>query len=207
MSELMSDTPDRPAVSRRATVIGLTVGGPTVGSSVTAQEQPKGSGGGTTHTVNMTDSLKFDPESIKIAVGDTVVWKNVGSIAHSVTAYENKIPSDATYFASGGYDSEQAARDGYSADDPDSGSIPGGESYKHTFETTGTFPYFCIPHEAAGMKGEVEVVEQLGGSGGSKPAVPPRAKLVAVATTGGVALVTALAIIFMKFGGSRGDKE
>ena len=31
------------------------------------------------------------------------------------------------------------------------------ESYVHTFETTGTHEYFCVPHEAAGMVGMVVV--------------------------------------------------
>lgn len=61
-----------------------------------------------------------------------------GGIGHSVTAYGDEIPDDAAYFASGGFDSEDAARDAY----PDEGNIPGGESYSHTFETAGTYEYF-----------------------------------------------------------------
>ena len=121
-----------------------------------------GGGGGETHTVDMTDQLVFDPEDITIAPGDTVVWENVGSVGHSVTAYEEQIPDGATYFASGGFDSEQAARDGYPAE----GNIPGGEAYEHTFQTTGTYEYFCIPHETVGMVGTVTVQE--GGAGGGE---------------------------------------
>ena len=32
-----------------------------------------------------------------------------------------------------------------------------GQSYVHTFETTGEHAYVCIPHEAAGMEGTVVV--------------------------------------------------
>ncbi|MFB6354775.1 MAG: plastocyanin/azurin family copper-binding protein [Halobacteriales archaeon] len=113
-----------------------------------------GNGGGSSGpTVDMTDELVFDPKSITVSVGDTVTWENVGSIGHTVTAYEDKIPQGADYFASGGFDSEQAARDAY----PDQGNIPAGESYQHTFETAGEFGYFCIPHELNGMTGTVVV--------------------------------------------------
>ena len=105
-------------------------------------------------TVDMTDSLLFRPETITVSVGDTVVWENVGTIGHSVTAYGEEIPDDASYFASGGFDSEEAARNAY----PD-GDIPGGEAYEHTFEVPGTYEYFCIPHEMSGMIGTVVVEE------------------------------------------------
>ena len=118
-----------------------------------------GSGGGGQPSVDMTDNLVFDPDEITVSVGDTVVWENVGSVGHSVTAYEDDIPDDADYFASGGFDSEEAARDSYRVGDPESGDIAGGDSYEHTFEVAGTYEYFCIPHESAGMTGTVEVEE------------------------------------------------
>lgn len=107
-------------------------------------------------TVEMTDDLVFNPAELPAQPGQTVIWKNVGSVEHTVTAYEDRIPEDAAYFASGGFDSEQAALDAYPAD----GGIAGGESYEHVFETTGTFEYFCIPHEGAGMTGTIEVAEE-----------------------------------------------
>jgi len=110
-------------------------------------------------TVDMTDDLVFDPEEITISVGETVTWDNVGTIGHSVTAYEDEIPGGAEYFASGGFDSQQAAEDAYAPGDTDSGNIPGGETYEHTFETAGTYEYFCIPHEDPGMVGTVVVEE------------------------------------------------
>jgi len=102
--------------------------------------------------VAMTDDLVFDPAEITVSAGETVTWENVGSVPHSVTAYEGEMPDGATYFASGGFDSEEAARNNY----PTEGAIGGDETYEHTFETAGEFQYFCIPHES-GMKGTVVV--------------------------------------------------
>jgi plastocyanin len=107
-----------------------------------------------TSTVDMTDGLAFEPKRIEVEAGTTVTWKNVGAIGHTVTAYEDEIPADATYFASGAFDSQQAAADGY----PDSGNIGEGETYEHTFETKGTYKYYCIPHEMNEMIGYVKVV-------------------------------------------------
>lgn len=106
-----------------------------------------------TDTVDMNDELRFVPERIQVSSGTEVTWENVGSLGHTVTAYEDEIPDDAEYFASGGFDSEEAARDGY----PDEGNVTEGESYSHTFETTGTYKYLCIPHELNGMVGFVKV--------------------------------------------------
>ena len=105
----------------------------------------------TGHTVEMTDSLNFEPETLTVRVGDTVDWVTTGAVAHSVTAYEADLPEGATYFASGEFDSESSARQSY----PE-GSVGRDETYSHTFETAGEFPYFCIPHES-GMVGTVVV--------------------------------------------------
>lgn len=107
-----------------------------------------------TTTVDMTDELTYEPKRIQVSAGSTVTWETVGAVGHTVTAYEDEIPDGATYFASGGFDSEQAARDGY----PDEGNVTEGGSYEHTFETEGTYKYFCIPHEMNGMVGFVMVV-------------------------------------------------
>ncbi|MFB6223323.1 MAG: plastocyanin/azurin family copper-binding protein [Haloarcula sp.] len=109
-----------------------------------------------TSTVEMTDELGYEPEQIQVAAGTTVTFENVGSIGHTVTAYEDKIPDGAAYFASGGFDSEQAAKDGYSSGQK--GNIPESESYEVTLETTGTYEYYCIPHEMNGMVGKIKVV-------------------------------------------------
>lgn len=127
----------------------LTIGGALAGCSGDG-DSGNGNGG---NTVDMTDDLTFEPADITVAVGDTVTWENVGTVPHTVTAYGDQIPDGAAFFASGGYSSAQAARDGY----PGDGEIPGGETYSHTFDTAGTYEYFCVPHEGAGMTGTVTV--------------------------------------------------
>jgi len=103
-------------------------------------------------TVEMTDDLAFRPDAVSVAQGGTITWENVGSVGHTVTAYEDRIPEGATYFASGGFGSERAARN-----DVTGGLIGEGETYTHTFDLAGTYEYFCIPHESTGMVGSVEV--------------------------------------------------
>lgn len=109
-------------------------------------------GGRDVTNVDMTDRLTFEPATLAVTPGDTVTWRNLGAVAHSVTAYEDRIPADATYFASGGFDSEAAARAAY----PE-GRIRGEEAYAHTFEEPGSYAYFCIPHERSEMTGTIEV--------------------------------------------------
>jgi len=95
--------------------------------------------------VRMTDELEFVPEKCTIRTGDTVLWKAVGTYTHTVTADPDqaidaehvRLPEGASTF--------------------DSGRLRPGETFSHTFKVPGLYRYFCIPHELAGMIGEVEV--------------------------------------------------
>lgn len=133
-------------------------GGDTDTDTATPTATESGSSGGSewtqTSTVEMTNGLKFAPKRIEVSAGTTVTWENAGSVPHSVTAYEEEIPDGATYFASGGADSQSAAEEAY----PDQGRIGEDGSYEYTFETKGTYEYYCIPHEMNGMVGFVKVV-------------------------------------------------
>ncbi|WP_435063948.1 cupredoxin domain-containing protein [Halobaculum sp. EA56] len=107
------------------------------------------------YDVGMT-AQAFTPYEVTVSVGETVVWENTSTRAHSVTAYGDRIPEGADYFATGGYDSEAAAREAWDGSD---GAITAGQRFSHTFEVPGDYTYFCIPHEQAGMVGVVRVEE------------------------------------------------
>ncbi|EMA18575.1 plastocyanin/azurin family copper-binding protein [Haloarcula argentinensis] len=116
-------------------------------------------GGGSADTdydVGMS-AKAYRPVRIAVEPGTTVRWLNTSKQGHSVTAYEDEIPDEADYFASGGFDTEQAARDNWGSSS--GGTMYEGDDFTHTFEELGEYPYFCIPHERAGMVGTVFVTE------------------------------------------------
>lgn len=78
-------------------------------------------------------NFAFSPAKIRVKKGTTVTWTNQDSARHDITPDQ---PSDA--FKA----SELLAQ---------------GESYSFTFNTVGTYSYYCSPHPY--MKASVEVVE------------------------------------------------
>jgi plastocyanin len=140
----MSPTPTR---RRFLAAAGAAVTGSLAGCTVLASDGPE-------YDVGMT-AVAFDPPTVRTAPGEEVVWLNTSSRGHTVTAYDDRIPEAAAYFASGGYDSETAARDAWRADL--GGLLAGGETYSHVFDVPGTYTYVCLPHEQAGMVGTVVV--------------------------------------------------
>jgi len=88
----------------------------------------------------------FDPIGLHVEPGTTVRFE-LAAGAHSATAYENRIPSDASAF--------------------DSGTISSG-SFEYTFEEPGTYDYYCIPHKSVGMVGRI-VVGRPGGPAAESP--------------------------------------
>lgn len=98
-----------------------------------------------TQTVNAKD-FEFDPKSITINVGDTITWKNAGAAPHTAQA------DDGSF---------------------NSGNLAAGAEYSFTFNTAGTFPYFCLYHGAAGgagMSGTVVVQEAAAAQPTAAPA-------------------------------------
>lgn len=81
--------------------------------------------------IRLTSSLTFDPSEVTISTGTTVRWINDANILHTVT------PRDHTEW-------ERVELD------------QSGETFEHTFETAGTFDYFCEPHEST-MQGTITV--------------------------------------------------
>lgn len=94
----------------------------------------------------------FTPETLTIGAGEVVKWVNDTDEAHTVTAIESSLPEGTSYFASGGAESEEAAKDDLAA-----GLINPGESFEWTFDEPGTYRYYCIPHRTDGMVGSVVV--------------------------------------------------
>jgi plastocyanin len=87
----------------------------------------------------------FAPAVIEAQTGDPVVWRNTGSMSHSITA-------DSAAF--------------------DSGMISPGASWERRFTTPGTFAYHCTPHPW--MKGVVKVTGTPGaGASAATPATGP----------------------------------
>jgi len=93
----------------------------------------------------MNDNLRFAPTEITIKAGDTVEWRNIGSVGHTVTADPGRAP--------GSKNIELPA----SAETFDSGWVKGGQSFRYTFSEPGVFRYICLPHEGTRMFGTVIV--------------------------------------------------
>ena len=75
-------------------------------------------------------NFAFNPPTVEVAVGDTVTWTNSDSAAHTAT----QRPSGSGF---------------------QSGTLDPGASYSFTFDTAGTYDYYCEFH--AGMTGQVIV--------------------------------------------------
>lgn len=98
-------------------------------------------------TVNMTSALKFEPSGLTVPKGTTVTWRDTSAVGHTVTDDPAKAANKAdAAFPSG-------------AELWDSGNITAGGTFQHTFDTPGTYTYFCVPHEAAGMVATITVTD------------------------------------------------
>lgn len=113
-------------------------------------------GAGEAYDIGMSANA-FEPVEFETRVGETVIWKNDGSRAHTVTAYEDRIPEGASYFATGDFENQAEAFDAWH--DDTEGNLYTGERFEYTFELPGTYEYYCIPHESHGMVGSVIVTE------------------------------------------------
>jgi plastocyanin len=96
---------------------------------------PVASSHAATVPVSIVD-FAFSPQNITINVGDTVMWTNNGAALHTTTSGSN------CTFDGVGWNSE----------------LSSGMSFSRTFNTPGTFPYFCSFHCLLfGMVGSVVV--------------------------------------------------
>lgn len=101
---------------------------------------------GPTVIVNMQDDTPmYSPDTVEITAGQTVEWRNLSDVSHSVVDDPSKadhpgdvaLPQGVKPFSSGNV-------------------MPGGK-YRHTFTKPGDYRYFCWSHEADDMIGEVIV--------------------------------------------------
>lgn len=110
-----------------------------------------GEAGDVAAEVGMTNQLAFTPDTVRIEVGETVRWRNSSDLIHTVTADPDKASDSGNVSLPEG------------ADTFDSGNLEPGATFERTFSQPGTYQYFCIPHEGAGMIGWVIVSEAESG--------------------------------------------
>lgn len=83
-------------------------------------------------TIEANGNLEFSPSTLTINSGTQVRWVNVSTVLHTVTP------------------------DGHS--EWTSASLAdNGDTFIHTFDTPGTYQYFCQPHVGQGMTGTITV--------------------------------------------------
>ena len=87
----------------------------------------------------------YEPAQVTVKVGQPVEWINTGKNVHSVTL----VPDDAQ--------NPKDAAEPKGAATFDSGFMAPGSKFSYTFSVPGTYHYFCVPHEKAGMVGVVVV--------------------------------------------------
>lgn len=81
-----------------------------------AETSAEGGGDAASTTTVSVDDNFFDPESVEVAVGDTVAWQWSGTQPHDVNAddFESDIQTEGTF--------------------------------EYTFEEAGSYPYVCTVH-------------------------------------------------------------
>jgi plastocyanin len=89
--------------------------------------------GGASIAVNGHD---FDPPEVRIKAGESVKWTWVAG-SHNVVSGATCTPDGK--FTSG------------------ANTVGVGSTFSHTFDTPGTYPYYCDPHCGIGMTGKIIV--------------------------------------------------
>ena len=112
-------------------------------------------GTGKTHDVNMEldgSNYKFSPSSLVISVGDVVRYHNKSGGPHNVSFWPDSIPSGAAAALNQNMPNQMAPLEGPLLTDPEG-------TYEVSFAGApkGVYKFFCLPHLALGMKGNITV--------------------------------------------------
>jgi plastocyanin len=111
-------------------------------------------------TVVSMGEMSFQPATLTIDAGETVVWKNASNVTHNVVddaskalyMVDVKLPSGTKPF--------------------DSGYVQPYQAFSRVFAIPGVYRYVCTLHEASGMKGTIIVrpraTEVASGGSGNK---------------------------------------
>jgi plastocyanin len=113
-------------------------------------DQSPGSGSNGNSTVEMVTSngeYYFDPIGMFVEVDETVTFENVEG-GHSTISYKDGVGQATTTRIPDGAQSWESSI-----------LTESGATYEHTFETAGTYDYYCVPHRSTGMEASFTVTE------------------------------------------------
>lgn len=136
-----------PTVGTGGSASGAAVGGagnPTRGPAPVPGASPS-SAAAQTINVSLTSANQFQPATVDVPRGATVVWTNTSQTTHTVTDDPAKAPPNA------GAALPQGAQSW------DSGPLGPGATFSHIFDTPGQYTYFCSIHGGSGMLARVTV--------------------------------------------------
>jgi plastocyanin len=105
------------SVARDGVPANSSAAAPATGGSKPQSAEPD-----STYSVTMNDSNRFQPTTLTVPRGATVMWNNVGQTTHTVTADPAKAINKADVALPTG------------AEAWDSGSVAGGQSFSHTLD-------------------------------------------------------------------------
>ena len=109
---------------------------------------------GTAHEVTMVlegSEYKFVPASLTIKAGDRVTFRDVSGGPHNVQFYADSIPTGAATALDAGMPDKMGSLA--------SPMVETGGSYTINFAgaPVGDYKFYCLPHQAMGMKGMITV--------------------------------------------------
>ena len=188
----MTPRGDATDISRRGFLRATAAGATAAAAAGTATAQDDGGtttsgggGGGGTATVEVgpNGNTVFTPgteEPLYVKPGTTVkfVWE---SDTHNIVVESQ--PDGA------GWEGHETIEDT-------------GFEYEHTFDTKGTYEYFCQPHESLGMVGTIEVTDSppTPEPAHTGPQIPAPARTMGLVATGTMISTLGVAYFFLKYG-------